>query len=127
MVLGRNVDVDSSGAAAEPSRFVELQQLADAAVSEGTHAAALREVITAGEQLQVTPRVREMFALHPEASLHNHYGPSETHVVTALTLQGDPNEWPALPAIGRPIANTSILILDSHMAPVPVGIPGELL
>jgi len=106
--------------------FVALQQLADAAAVEGSTAQALREVVTAGEQLQVTPRLREMFARHPEATLHNHYGPSETHVVTALTLQGDPQQWPALPSIGRPIQNTQIYLVDEHGEPAAPGVPGEL-
>jgi thioesterase domain-containing protein/acyl carrier protein len=106
--------------------FVALQQLAEAAAIEGTTAEALREVVTAGEQLQVTPKLRELFARHPEATLHNHYGPSETHVVTALTLNGDPERWPALPSIGRPIQNTQIYLLDQHHEPVPLGLPGEL-
>jgi amino acid adenylation domain-containing protein len=106
--------------------FVALQQLADAAAAENTMAEALREVITAGEQLQVTPRLRELFARHPEATLHNHYGPSETHVVTALALNGDPSEWPALPSIGYPIQNTQIYLLDKNHDPVAQGLPGEL-
>jgi amino acid adenylation domain-containing protein len=106
--------------------FVALQQLADAAALEGSTAEALREVITAGEQLQTTPRLRELFSRHREATLHNHYGPSETHVVTALTLSGDPQQWPALPSIGRPIQNAQIYLLDKNREPTAVGLPGEL-
>jgi amino acid adenylation domain-containing protein len=106
--------------------FVALQQLADAAAARGTRAEALREVITAGEQLQITPRLRELFENHSRATLHNHYGPSESHVVTALTLTGEPKSWPALPSIGRPIQNTQIYLLDQHLEPVPIGLPGEL-
>ncbi|HEU4559345.1 MAG TPA: amino acid adenylation domain-containing protein, partial [Longimicrobium sp.] len=60
------------------------------------------------------------------APLHNHYGPSETHVVTALALEGDPAGWPLLPGIGGPIANTKCYVLDPQLRPVPIGIPGEL-
>jgi amino acid adenylation domain-containing protein len=106
--------------------FVALQQLAEAAAHERTFASTLREVITAGEQLQVTPKLRDLFERHPQAKLHNHYGPSETHVVTALELDGAPQNWPALPSIGRPIQNAAIYLLDKHLAPVPLGIAGEL-
>jgi amino acid adenylation domain-containing protein len=60
------------------------------------------------------------------APLYNHYGPSETHVVTRLALDGDPSAWPLLPSIGRPIANTRTYVLDAAGAPSPVGVPGEL-
>ncbi|HKV06686.1 MAG TPA: amino acid adenylation domain-containing protein [Thermoanaerobaculia bacterium] len=104
--------------------FVALRQLAEAAETAGG-GESLCDVITAGEQLQVTPAVRAWFA-RTGARLHNQYGPSESHVVTALTLDGDPELWPALPPIGRPIANVAVHLLGPALEPVPVGVPGEL-
>jgi len=87
---------------------------------------SLQEVTTTGEQLQINPATATLFAQLPNAVLHNHYGPSETHVVTAYTLPGSPNQWPTHPPIGRPIANTDLYILDKYGQPVPIGVVGEL-
>ncbi len=106
--------------------FVALQQLAQTAQTLGLIPKSLREVITAGEQLQITRAIAYFFSKLKDCSFHNQYGPSETHVVTAFTLTGSTNNWSALPPIGRPIANTQIYILDKFAQPVPLGIPGEL-
>jgi amino acid adenylation domain-containing protein len=105
---------------------VMLQHLADAAAGSSRTAPELREVITAGEQLRITPAIRSFFAARPGCTLHNHYGPTESHVVTAWTLPSCPANWPELPPIGRPIANATIYLLDAQMNLVPVGRPGEL-
>ncbi len=89
--------------------FVALQQLAEVATGE----CALRNVITAGEQLRITPQIRRMFMNLKGCALHNHYGPSETHVVTAYTLQGSPDSWPTLPPIGSPIDNVVMQLLEA--------------
>lgn len=88
--------------------------------------AAPVEVTTAGERLEITPGVRELWQRRPGWTLDNQYGPTESHVVTAHRLEGDPGEWPQLPPIGRPIVNARIYVLDRRGAPVPVGVPGEL-
>ena len=79
--------------------YVSLQALADAA--GGTPMAdKLADVITAGEQLRITPAIRAFFAARPGCVLHNQYGPTETHVVTAHELRGNAELWPELPPIG---------------------------
>jgi amino acid adenylation domain-containing protein len=109
--------------------FVALQNLCEAATVVGFEAAqSLRDVVTAGEQLKCSRQLRKFFknANQGKCRLHNHYGPSETHVVTAYTLRGEPNEWPDLPPIGAPIANCECYILDSKGKPVKEGEVGEL-
>jgi amino acid adenylation domain-containing protein/FkbH-like protein len=106
--------------------FVALQHLAEAFAEQSAPPISLREVITAGEQLQITPGIIHLFAHLPGCVLSNHYGPTESHVVTAFDLTGSPEQWPALPPIGRPIDNVQIHVLDPRGRPVPVGVPGEL-
>ena len=106
--------------------FVALESLAEAAISERSNPSSLREVITAGEQLKITPALTEWFAQMPQCQLHNHYGPTESHVVTSFTLPDDVADWPHLPSIGTPIANAQVYILDGQMLPVPIGVAGEL-
>jgi amino acid adenylation domain-containing protein len=103
-----------------------LQSLAEYGNSADRVPGNLQEVITAGEQLRISPEIRRFFRRLHGCRLHNHYGPTETHVVTALTLEADPRQWPDLPSIGRPIANTRISVLDSQLQPVPIGVSGEL-
>ncbi|NTX52768.1 amino acid adenylation domain-containing protein [Myxococcus sp. CA039A] len=106
--------------------FVALQNLAEVADREDFVPRRLREIVTAGEQLRVTPALRRFARRLPGCVLHNHYGPTESHVVTAHTLAGDPESWPDLPSIGRPIANARVHLLDARQAPVPLGVPGEM-
>ncbi|HSR24569.1 MAG TPA: amino acid adenylation domain-containing protein, partial [Candidatus Eisenbacteria bacterium] len=100
-----------------------LRHLAD--VPERLGAAPLpRDVVSAGEQLRLDPALAGLFAAQPGRRLHNHYGPSETHVVTAHTLP--PGPWPPVAPIGRPVANVDVHVLDRRLRPVPAGVAGEL-
>ncbi|MEH1900561.1 MAG: amino acid adenylation domain-containing protein [Nostoc sp.] len=111
---------------------VVLQQLAESVGEQGIaplHSgffSSLQEVTTTGEQLQITQPIIKLFKSLEHCCLHNHYGPSETHVVTALSLEKNFEEWSFYPPIGRPIANTQIHIVDQQFNPVPVGVIGEL-
>jgi len=117
--------MDSSGVQRLFLPFVALQNLAEEADREGLAPRALKEVITAGEQLRVTPALRRLMK-RLGGVLENQYGPTETHVATAYRLEGEPEQWPEVPSIGGPIANTSVHLLDGNGEPVPVGVVGEL-
>ena len=83
----------------------------------------LRLVVCSGEALRFD--LQEQFFARLGAELYNLYGPTEAAIdVTYWACERGSNRW-TIP-IGRPIANTQIYILDSHMQPVPIGVPGEL-
>ncbi|HKR14069.1 MAG TPA: amino acid adenylation domain-containing protein, partial [Pyrinomonadaceae bacterium] len=106
--------------------FVALQHLAEASEMEGIVPRDLREIITAGEQLKITPAIERLFGKLDGSHLENHYGPTETHLATMWKLQGAAGEWPRLPPIGGPIANAQVYVLDDVYRPVPRGVLGEL-
>ncbi|RKY20518.1 MAG: hypothetical protein DRQ55_07490 [Planctomycetota bacterium] len=56
-------------------------------------------------------------------ALFNMYGPTETCVWSAVQ-QVMPGDEPV--AIGPPIANTQLYVLDERLEPLPRGVPGEL-
>lgn len=106
--------------------FVALQMLADTALTQTALPQHLRHIITAGEQLKITPQIKQLFQRLPLCRLHNQYGPSETHVVTAYTLPSDPESWPLLPPIGKPVPHTDLFILDDDRNSVSGEAAGEL-
>jgi amino acid adenylation domain-containing protein/non-ribosomal peptide synthase protein (TIGR01720 family) len=59
--------------------------------------------------------------------LCNAYGPAEATITVSAYLAPRDRSDPRDPPIGRPMANTEIYILDPHLQPVPVGVPGELV
>ncbi|MBL8909748.1 MAG: amino acid adenylation domain-containing protein, partial [Archangium sp.] len=108
--------------------FIALQSLCEVATSHGVYPSELVEIVTAGEQLQVTPQVVKFFEALPKCRLFNHYGPSETHVVTSLPLEGAPSSWPRLPSIGKAIDGIECVIVDPEkLTRVANGSEGELL
>ncbi|MFF0744845.1 amino acid adenylation domain-containing protein [Streptomyces sp. NPDC004111] len=119
--------LESAGAQRLFLPYVALQLLAEHGVRLGRFPSRLREVVTAGEQLLCTDAIKRWFAGMPGARLFNHYGPTETHVVSALCLAGDPADWPERPAIGRPVAGAWLRVVDEADQPLPPGRPGHLL
>ena len=103
-----------------------LQAIADVFDATNPVPLSLKDVIVAGERLRITPSIMAFFRSLPGCRLHNHYGPTETHVVTSLTLIGAPDAWAVLPSIGRPISGAQIYILDKGARRVPTGVDGEI-
>lgn len=104
-----------------------LQGLAEAVAAGAEVPSTLRDVITGGEQLRVTPALRALFAAMPGSVLHNHYGPTETHTVIAHELDGDPAAWPELPPIGKPFSHVRARVVDARLNALERGAEGELL
>jgi amino acid adenylation domain-containing protein len=83
----------------------------------------LKRVICSGEALPAS--LPERFWKRISSDLHNLYGPTEAAVeVTAWECVRE-RVGEDIP-IGKPIANIAMYVLDRHLAPVPVGVAGEL-
>ncbi len=85
----------------------------------------LRHLLAGGDVLSPA-HVRKTMEALPGTRIINGYGPTEnTTFTTCHPITADDLTKPSIP-IGRPIANTTVHILDDQLRPVPVGIPGEL-
>ncbi len=88
---------------------------------------SVRLVIIGGEQA----RPEWLPAWHTHVPSHvrliNTYGPTEaTIVATTCDLAGVGRSNRIDTAIGRPVANVQVYLLNSHLQPVPIGVLGEL-
>ncbi|MCP4403283.1 MAG: amino acid adenylation domain-containing protein, partial [bacterium] len=82
----------------------------------------LRYLFCASEPLSHELK-QHFYTYHHHTQLYNLYGPTEATVDATYWLCDKKNS-PI--AIGRPIANTRIYIVDVNHTPTPPGIPGEL-
>lgn len=105
---------------------VALQAFAEAAHVTRTRLESLRIVVNVGEQLRVTPEIRQLCATNPGLVLENQYGPTETHEVASYTMSGSPEDFPTLPPIGTAIDGATISVLGADLRPVPPGSKGEI-
>ncbi|PZV11855.1 MAG: non-ribosomal peptide synthetase [Leptolyngbya sp.] len=124
IILARNIlHLPTIPAAAEvslvntvPSAIVELLKL-------DRIPASVHTINLAGEPLS-NKLVQQLYQLETVQQVYNLYGPSEdTTYSTVALMEKDSNQNPT---IGRPIHNTQAHILDQHLQPVPIGVPGEL-
>lgn len=86
---------------------------------------ALRFVSTTGEALKKELVVR-WFASYPAIRLVNAYGLTETCDDTNHEVMDQPPAGVHVP-LGRALPNTDIYLVDEHLAPVPLGAPGEIV
>ncbi|MDB9467605.1 amino acid adenylation domain-containing protein [Dolichospermum circinale] len=103
-----------------------LQQLAEFYGQEIELFSNLREICAAGEQLQITQPMIDLFKQLKNCRLYNLYGPTEADLVTTYAFSENPEQWPVYAPIGKAAINVKVYILDKHFQPVPVGIVGEL-
>jgi amino acid adenylation domain-containing protein len=86
---------------------------------------SLRYLLFGGEAVDPRP-VREVLKSNPPQRLLHMYGPTESttyalwHRVESLSAEA------STVAIGRPLSNTQIYLLDEYREPVPIGVAGEL-
>ncbi|MEH2065245.1 MAG: amino acid adenylation domain-containing protein [Nostoc sp.] len=108
------------------SHLLSLPSLYDLILQQAKpeHLNSLSAVIVAGESCPLE-LVQHHSQLQSEASLFNEYGPTEATVWSSVYYCHTPERETQI-SIGCPINNTQIYILDSHLHPVPVGIPGEI-
>lgn len=87
--------------------------------------AGVRQLLTGGDVMSRSHAAR-VLALHPGLHLINGYGPTEnTTFTTTHRVTEDDLQAAGIP-VGRPIANTTVVLLDSSLRPVQPGVPGEL-
>ncbi|QNH16239.1 non-ribosomal peptide synthetase [Xanthomonas sp. SS] len=103
-----------------PSLARALTELPEAA----TLLSGLRYWFVSGEPLRpgIARRIRSML---PGVVLCNLYGSTETMSDVSFHVVGDDEPRGSIP-IGKPIANSALLVLDEHLRPVPPGMPGEI-
>jgi aspartate racemase len=84
----------------------------------------LRLVIVGGEKASAAVLEEWQKAAGGRVRWLNTYGPTEATVIATAhePAAGAAGEVP----IGRPIANARVYLLDAHLRPVPIGLPGEL-
>jgi amino acid adenylation domain-containing protein len=86
--------------------------------------AGVRQLLAGGDVLSSdhVSRIRQAF---PECRLINGYGPTEGTTFTTCYSIGELDLVGPVP-VGRPISNSTVVVLDRAMRPVPIGVAGEL-
>lgn len=111
-----------------PTAFRQLLQIEKTLTPAAREALALRYVIFGGEALDLQI-LRPWFEVYGDDKplLVNMYGITETTVhVTYRPISMRDIEDHSGSVIGRAIQDLHVYILDQYLAPVPIGVPGEM-
>ncbi|MGH7561799.1 MAG: non-ribosomal peptide synthetase, partial [Gemmatimonadales bacterium] len=125
----------TSPSLAELGRFIEREQVTVAWLTaalfnqmvdaELPRLRGLRALLAGGDVLSV-PHVRRVLQELPGVQLINGYGPTENTTFTCCHRITTADLGRGSISIGRPIANTTVYVLDRTSQPVPIGVAGEL-
>ncbi|HSF43077.1 MAG TPA: amino acid adenylation domain-containing protein, partial [Thermoanaerobaculia bacterium] len=86
----------------------------------------VRQLLAGGDVLSPA-HVNRVLAAHPGCRVINGYGPTENTTFTCCYPVPGPIPPGRTVPVGRPIAGTTVHVVDRELQPVPVGVPGELL
>ncbi|MGA9421288.1 MAG: amino acid adenylation domain-containing protein, partial [Rhodanobacteraceae bacterium] len=93
---------------------------------DANHLCGLAQLLIGGEALSVS-HVRAAYAALPDVVIINGYGPTEcTTFAATYRIPRDLDAGMHSVPIGRPIANTTLYVVNARGEPVPVGVVGEL-
>ncbi|MGW5237374.1 amino acid adenylation domain-containing protein [Monashia sp. NPDC004114] len=131
LLAGARLVVSDRATAQDPIALAELVRREAATILQATPATweglvlrpelpHLRVAMCGGEQLSRSLAQR----LLPLADdVYNLYGPTETTIWSTISPIGSD---PETVAIGRPLAGTTVVVLDERLQPVPPGVHGEI-
>lgn len=132
LVAGARVCIARHSAATDPAHVLDLLDRPDTTLAQATPSTwrlllrcgwqghARLRVLCGGEALDAQLAAA---LLDRSAVVWNVYGPTETTIWSTLARVTSAAQ---ARSIGRPIANTSIRVVDARGRPVPVGVAGEL-
>lgn len=132
LTVGARVELVSRNTAADGMALAQLLSATEATVLQGTPT-TWRLLIEAGWQArdgfrafcggETLSRDLADAVLENVQELWNLYGPTETTIWSTVERV---EAGAAVVSIGRPIANTSVYVLDAAGQPTPIGISGEI-
>ena len=86
----------------------------------------VKQLLAGGDVLS-PEHVQRVLRAHPGCRVINGYGPTENTTFTCCHGMTESNSPAGTVPIGRPIANTTVYLVDDEVRAVPVGVVGELL